>query len=86
MLPKQTVELVRAELRRALGALCEGDLSAIRVACVPSGLDARFVVCIDHRWRTEVYDYVATHTRARIPPDGGPLNLSLREAVRLCEL
>jgi hypothetical protein len=80
------MELVRAELRRALGELCEGDLSAIRIACVPSGLDERFVVSIDQRWRTEVYGYLATHTRARIPPDGGPLNFSLREAVRLCEL
>lgn len=77
---------VSAELCLALGRLCEGSSSAVRVACVPSGLEYRFVVCVEARWRADVYAFLATHTKARIPPDGGPLNLSTREALRVCEL
>jgi len=76
---------ISSELSLALGRLCEGSPSAVRVACVPSGLEYRFVLCVDARWRAEVYAFLATHTKARIPPDGGPLNLSAREALRLCE-
>ena len=77
---------ISTELCLALGTLCEGGASAVRVACVPSGLEYRFVVCIEARWRAEVYAFLAMHTKARIPPDGGPLNLSTREALRVCEI
>ena len=76
---------ISSELCLALGRLCEGSSSAVRVACVPSGLEYRFVVCVEPRWRADVYAFLATYTKARIPPDGGPLNLSAREALRLCE-
>ena len=76
---------ISSELSVTLGRLCEDDPSAVRVACVPSGLEYRFIVSIDARWRAEVYVFLATHTKAKIPPDGGSLNLSAREALRLCE-
>ncbi len=75
---------IATELGTALAKLCEGCQSAIRVACVLSGLDYRFVVSVEAPWRAEVYTCLASHTR--IPPDAGPLNLSRREALRLCEL
>lgn len=77
---------VRTELCLALERLCGGVSSVARVACVPSGLEYRFVVCVEAPWRAEVYRFLAMQTKARIPPDGGPLNLSLREALRVCEL
>jgi hypothetical protein len=77
---------VGTELCLVLATLCQGCLSAVRVACVPSGLEYRFVVCIEARWRAEVYAFLAMHTNAWIPPDAGPLNLSKREALRVCEL
>jgi hypothetical protein len=76
--------VIYAELRAALARLCEGCLPAVRVACVPSGLDYRFVISVEAGWRAQVYTALAPHTR--IPPDAGPLNLSRREALRLCEL
>jgi hypothetical protein len=76
---------ISGQLCFALGRLCEGSSCAVRVACVPSGLEYRFIVCVEPRWRADVYAYLATYTKARIPPDGGPLNLSAREALRLCE-
>ena len=53
---------------------------------MPSGLEYRFIVCVEAGWRAEVYGFLASNTKARIPPDGGPLNLSAREALRVCEL
>ena len=77
---------ISTELCLALERLCGGASSGVRVACVPSGLEFRFVVCVEAHWRAEVYAFLAMRTKARIPPDGGPLNLSLREALRVCEL
>jgi len=76
---------ISSELSVTLGRLCGGETSSVRVACVPSGLEYRFIVSVDARWRAEVYAFLATYTKARIPPDGGSLNLSAREALRLCE-
>jgi hypothetical protein len=75
---------ITSELCIALGRQCEGSSSAVRVACVPSGLEYRFIVCVDARWRADVYAFLAANTKVRIPPDGGPLNFSAREALRLC--
>ena len=86
MVTRSENSTVSAELCLGLGRLCGGSSSAVRVACVPSGLEYRFVVCVEAHWRAEVYGFLATHTKARIPPDGGPLNLSMREALRVCEL
>jgi hypothetical protein len=33
-----------------------------------------------------VYSYLAKHTKIWIPPDGGPLNLSMDEALRMGDL
>ena len=76
--------VIANELCAAMGTLCDGCRPAIRIACVPSGLDYRFVVSVDACWRAQVYAALAAHVR--IPPDAGPLNLSRREALRLCEL
>jgi hypothetical protein len=75
---------IYAELGAALARLCEGCLPAVRVACIPSGLDYRFVISVEAGWRAQVYTALAPHTS--IPPDAGPLNLSRREALRISEL
>jgi hypothetical protein len=77
---------VTSVLSRALETLCEGCWSAVRVACVPNGLEYRFLVRIEAPWRPDVYAYLAKHTKIWIPPDGGPLNLSLAEALRMGDL
>jgi hypothetical protein len=77
---------VTSVLSRALETLCEGCWSAVRVACVPNGLEYRFMVRIEAPWRPDVYAYLAKHTKIWIPPDGGPLNLSLDEALRMGDL
>ena len=77
---------VTSVLSRALETLCEGCWSAVRVACVPNGLEYRFLVRIEAPWRPDVYSYLAKHTRIWIPPDGGPLNLSMDEALRMGDL
>jgi hypothetical protein len=77
---------VGTELSLALGTLCNGYSSAVRVACVPNGLEYRFFVCIEAPCRAEVYTCLALRTKVRIPPDGGPLNLSREEAVRVVQL
>ena len=74
---------VTSVLSRALETLCEGCWSAIRVACVPNGLEYRFLVRIEAPWRPDVYSYLAKHTKIWIPPDGGPLNLSMDEALHM---
>lgn len=73
---------VSSELCLALGTLCNGCSSAVRVACMPNGLEYRFFVRVEAPWRAEVYAYLAARTKVRIPPDGGPLNLSQKEALR----
>lgn len=75
---------VATELCAAMEGLCGACRPAIRVARVPSGLDYRFVVAVEAPARAQVYAALAPHVR--IPPDAGPLNLSRREALRLCEL
>jgi hypothetical protein len=77
---------VTSVLSRALETLCEGCWSAVRVACVPNGLEYRFLVRIEAPWRPDVYSYLAKHTKIWIPPDGGPLNLSMDEALRMGDL
>jgi hypothetical protein len=74
---------VTSVLSRALETLCEGCWSAVRVACVPNGLEYRFIVRIEAPWRPDVYSYLAKHTKIWIPVDGGPLNLSMEEALRM---
>jgi hypothetical protein len=74
---------VMAALYRAFESLCNGSWSAVRVACVPNGIESRFVVRIEPEWRNTVYAYLAEHSAVMIPPDGGALNLSAEEAVRL---
>jgi hypothetical protein len=74
---------VMAALYGALEGLCNGSWSAVRVACVLNGAENRFLVRIEPEWRTAVYTHLAQHSDIRIPPDGGPLNLSAEEAVRL---
>lgn len=77
---------VTSVLSRALETLCEGCWSAVRVACVPNGLEYRFLVRIEAPWRPDVYSYLAKHTKIWIPPDGGPLNLSMDEALHMGDL
>jgi hypothetical protein len=77
---------VTSSLCLALETLCEGCWSAIRVACVPNGLEYRFLVRIEAPWRPAVYGYLAKHAKIWIPPDGGPLNLSMEEALRIGQL
>jgi hypothetical protein len=74
---------VMAGLYRALETLCNGSWSAVRVACVPNGMEHRFVVRIEPEWRNAVYSYLAEHSAVQIPPDGGALNLSAEEALQL---
>jgi hypothetical protein len=74
---------VMAALYRAFESLCNGSWSAVRVACVPNGVESRFVVRIEPEWRSTVYAYLAEHSAVMIPPDGSALNLSAEEAVRL---
>jgi hypothetical protein len=77
---------IGTELCLALERLCDGRPSAVRVACIPNGLEHRFFVRVEAPWRAEVYAFLAGRTRVRIPPDGGPLNLSLEEAQRVGQL
>jgi hypothetical protein len=77
---------VTSSLRFALGTLCEGNWSAVRVACVENGLEYRFLVRIEAPWRPAVYGYLAKHAAIWIPPDGGALNLSSEEALRIGQL
>lgn len=70
-------------MHRVLESFCGGDWAAVRVACVPNGLDYRFVASIEERWRPEVYELLAERTDILIPADGGPLNLSTEQAVAL---
>jgi hypothetical protein len=86
MTPQSENARVTSVLSRALETLCEGCWSAVRVACVPNGLEYRFLVRIEAPWRPDVYAYLAKHTKIWIPPDGGPLNLSLDEALRMGDL
>src|SRR5581483_3770913 len=78
-----TNRAVMTAMHRILESLCGGDWSAVRVACVPNGIDYRFIACIGERWRPEVYEYLAARTDILIPADGGPLNLSIEQAVAL---
>jgi len=71
---------------RALDPLCEQTSGAVRIACVPNGTEYRFVILIDERWRSQVYGLLAERTSIPIPPDGGPLNLSLEQAREVSEL
>jgi hypothetical protein len=77
---------VMAALYGALETLCNGSWSAVRVACVPNGAENRFLVRIEPEWRTAVYAHLAQHSDIRIPPDGGALNLSAQEAIRLGQM
>lgn len=86
MTPQCENSRVTSVLSRALETLCEGCWSAVRVACVPNGLEYRFVVRIEAPWRPDVYAYLAKHTEIWIPADGGPLNLSMEEALRMGDL
>jgi hypothetical protein len=81
-----TFRVLLGAMYRALDPLCEQTSSAVRIACVPNGTEYRFVVLIDERWRSEVYALVAERTNIPIPPDGGPLNLSLQQAREVSEL
>ena len=77
---------VTAALYRVLEALCEGCWSAVRIACVPNGLEYRFLVRIEAAWRPQVYAYLAQHADIYVPADGGSLNLSAKEAKRVGQL
>jgi hypothetical protein len=81
-----TNRAVITAMHRVLESLCGGDWSAVRVACVPNGIDYRFVASIDERWRPEVYEYLAARTDILIPADAGPLNLSTEQAVSLGQM
>ena len=78
-----TNRAVITAMHRVLESLCDGDWSAVRVACVPNGIDYRFIASIDERFRCEVYEYLASRTDILIPADAGPLNLSIEQAVAL---
>lgn len=81
-----TNRAVITAMHRALESICGGDWTAVRVACVPNGIDYRFVASIDERWRTDVYEYLAARTDILIPADAGPLNLSTEQAVALGQM
>ncbi len=74
---------VLTAMHRALEQLCGGDWSAVRVACVPNGIEYRFLATVIDARRPEVYGLLAEHTDMPIPADGGPLNLSEEQAVEL---
>jgi len=74
---------VLTSMHRVLEQLCEGDWAAVRVACVPNGIEYRFLATVDERRRPDVYGFLAEHTEMPIPIDGGPLNLSQDQAVEL---
>ena len=77
---------VTSGLYRMLNRLCEGCWSASKVVCIPNGVEHRFIIRIEPAWRPRVYAYLAKHTNILIPADGGPLNLSIEEALSLGRL
>lgn len=74
---------VMTAMHRVLEQLCGGDWGAVRVACVPNGIEYRFLATVEDRRRPYVYAFLAEHTAMPIPADGGPLNLSQEQAVEL---
>lgn len=74
---------VLSSMHRVLEQLCGGDWAAVRVACVPNGIEYRFLATVEDRRRSDVYGFLAEHTDVPIPIDGGPLNLSQDQAVEL---
>ncbi|MCC7548064.1 MAG: hypothetical protein IT532_09890 [Burkholderiales bacterium] len=77
---------VLTSMHRVLEQLCDGDWSAVRVACVPNGIEYRFLACVAEGRRPDVYGFLAVHTDMPIPVDGGPLNLSEEQAIELGQL
>jgi len=77
---------VLTSMHRVLEQLCGGDWAAVRVACVPNGIEYRFLATVDERRRPDVYGFLAEHTEMPIPIDGGPLNLSQDQAVELGQI
>jgi len=77
---------VLTSMHRVLEQLCDGDWSAVRVACVPNGIEYRFLATVVDTRRPNVYGFLAEYTDMPIPADGGPLNLSEEQAVELGQL
>jgi hypothetical protein len=77
---------VLTSMHRVLEQLCGGDWAAVRVACVPNGIEYRFLATVEVRRRPDVYGFLAEHTDMPIPIDGGPLNLSQDQAVELGQI
>jgi len=77
---------VLSAMHRVLEQLCAGDWAAVRVACVPNGIEYRFLASVGEAHRPDVYGFLAEHTDMPIPADGGPLNLSQEQAVELGRL
>jgi hypothetical protein len=76
---------VTVALQRIFEELCDGSLDAVRVVCVPNGIEYRFLVqIIEPAWQTRIYTYLARHTDISVLP--GPLNLSQEQALRLTGL
>jgi len=74
---------VLTSMHRVLEQLCGGDWAAVRVACVPNGIEYRFLATVSDSRRPDVYGFLAEYTDMPIPADGGPLNLSEEQAVEL---
>jgi hypothetical protein len=77
---------VTVALQRVFEELCDGSQDAVRVVCVPNGIEFRFLVQIEPDWQTRVYTYLAKHTAIELLPDASPLNLSQEQALRLTGL
>ncbi len=77
---------VLTSMHRVLEQLCDGDWSAVRVACIPNGIEYRFLATVVDTRRPNVYGFLAEYTDMPIPADGGPLNLSEEQAVELGQL
>ena len=77
---------VLTSMHRVLEQLCDGDWSAVRVACVPNGIEYRFLATVIESRRPDVYGFLAEFTDMPIPADDGPLNLSEEQAVELGQL
>ena len=77
---------VLTSMHRVLEQLCDGDWSAVRVACVPNGIEYRFLATVVDTRRPSVYGFLAEYTDMPIPADGGPLNLSEEQALELGQL
>lgn len=75
-----------AVLYRALQGLCEGYPGAVSIVRIVNGLEQRLIIRIEASLRPSVYAHLAEHTDIFIPPDGGPLSLSIEQAVRIGEL